>query len=126
MAHTPENAERRVRAIAALREMLRRGLEVESQSQIEDWSTFLNQALNKLTAAEIVDLLTWDSLANTRKNKKSLESHNQRVVVDTSSLYTVMMAHLALGFSSKQIEMVYSFWKIGTFFLILKVYRTVV
>ncbi|KAK1431477.1 hypothetical protein QVD17_07936 [Tagetes erecta] len=106
MAHTPENAERRVRAIAALREMLRRGLEVESQSQIEDWSTFLNQALNKLTAAEIVDLLTWDSLANTRKNKKSLESHNQRVVVDTSALYTVMMAHLALGFSSKQIEMI--------------------
>ncbi|KAJ0644719.1 hypothetical protein HanRHA438_Chr16g0758881 [Helianthus annuus] len=106
MAHTPENAERRVRAIAALQEMLRRGLEVESQSHIEDWSAFLNQALNKLTASEIVELLTWDSLANTRKNKKSLESHNQRVVVDTSSLYTVMIAHLALGFSSKQIEMI--------------------
>ncbi|KAL8253360.1 hypothetical protein R6Q59_037053 [Mikania micrantha] len=106
MAHTPENAERRVRAIAALRELLKRALEVESQSQIEDWSTFLNQALNKLMASEIVDLLTWDSLANARKNKKSLESHNQRAVVDTSSLYTVMMAHLALGFSSKQIEMI--------------------
>ncbi|KAI7751317.1 hypothetical protein M8C21_002877, partial [Ambrosia artemisiifolia] len=106
MAHTPENAERRVRGIAALQEMLRRGLEVESQSQIEDWSSFLNQALNKLMASEIVELLTWDSLANTRKNKKSLESHNQRVVVDTSSLYTVMMAHVALGFSSKQIEMI--------------------
>ncbi|KAI3783719.1 hypothetical protein L1987_42805 [Smallanthus sonchifolius] len=104
MAHTPENAERRVRAIAALRDLLRRGLDVESQ--IEDWPAFLNQALNKLMASEIVDLLTWDSLANTRKNKKSLESHNQRVVVDTSSLYTVLMAHLALGFSSKQIEMI--------------------
>ncbi|XP_076954442.1 plastid division protein CDP1, chloroplastic-like [Bidens hawaiensis] len=106
MAHTSENAERRTRAIAALREMLRRGLEVESQSQIEDWSSFLNQALSKLTASEIVDLLTWDTLANTRKNKKSLESHNQRAVVDTSSFYTVMMAHLALGFSTKQIEMI--------------------
>ncbi|KAL8233200.1 hypothetical protein R6Q57_002978 [Mikania cordata] len=106
MAHTPENAERRVRAIAALRELLKRALEVESQSQIEDWSTFLNQALNKLMASEIVDLLTWDSLANARKNKKSLDSHNQRAVVDTSSMYTVMMAHLALGFSSKQIEMI--------------------
>ncbi|XP_076913035.1 plastid division protein CDP1, chloroplastic-like [Bidens hawaiensis] len=106
MAHTPENAERRTRAIAALQEMLRRGLEVESQSQIEDWSSFLNQALSKLTASEIVDLLTWDTLANTRKNKKSLESHNQRAIVDTSSFYTVMMAHLALGFSTKQIEMI--------------------
>ncbi|CAH1446468.1 unnamed protein product [Lactuca virosa] len=106
MPHTQENAERRVGAIAALRELLRQGLDVESQCQIEDWSTFLNQALNKLMAAEIVELLTWDSLANTRKNKKSLESQNQRVVVDANCLYTVMMAHIALGFSSKQIEMI--------------------
>lgn len=120
MPHTQENAERRVGAIAALRELLRQGLDVESQCQIEDWSTFLNQALNKLMAAEIVELLTWDSLANTRKNKKSLESQNQRVVVDANCLYTVMMAHIALGFSSKQIEMVYSFWKPGTFFIYFK------
>ncbi|CAI9302110.1 unnamed protein product [Lactuca saligna] len=106
MPHTQENAERRVGAIAALRELLRQGLDVESQCQIEDWSTFLNQALNKLMAAEIVELLTWDSLANTRKNKKSLESQNQRVVVDANCLYTVMMAHIALGFSSKHIEMI--------------------
>lgn len=118
MPHTPDNSERRIGAIAALRELLRQGLDVETSCQIEDWSSFLNQALNKLMAAEIVELLTWDSLANTRKNKKSLESHNQRVVVDASSLYTVMMAHLALGFSSKQIEMVYSFRKIGTFFIL--------
>lgn len=106
MPFTAENGEKRTGAIAALRELLRQGLDVETSCQIEDWSSFLNQALNKLMAAEIVELLTWDSLANTRKNKKSLESHNQRVVVDTSSLYTVMMAHLALGFSSKQIEMI--------------------
>ncbi|XP_071710650.1 plastid division protein CDP1, chloroplastic [Rutidosis leptorrhynchoides] len=106
MPHTQENAERRVGAIAALRELLRQGLDVESSCQIDDWASFLNQALNKLLAAEIVELLTWDSLAITRKNRKSLESQNQRVVVDTTSLYTVMMAHLALGFSSKQIEMI--------------------
>ncbi|GKB75281.1 plastid division protein CDP1, chloroplastic, partial [Tanacetum coccineum] len=106
MPHTPENSERRAGAMAALRELLRQGLDVESSCQIEDWPSFLNQALNKLTAAEIVELLTWDTLANTRKNKKSLESQNQRVVIDTSSLYTVMMAHLALGFSSKQIELI--------------------
>lgn len=106
MPHTQENAERRVGAIAALRELLRQGLDVDSQCQVDDWSNFLNQALNKLTAVEIVELLTWDSLANTRKNKKSLESQNQRVVVDANCLYTVMMAHIALGFSSKQIEMI--------------------
>ncbi|KAJ9546061.1 hypothetical protein OSB04_025768 [Centaurea solstitialis] len=106
MAHTPENAERRVGAIAALRELLRQGLDVETSCQVEDWPCFLNQALNKLTAAEIVELLNWDSLANTRKNKKSLESQKQRIVIDPSCLYVVMMAHLALGFSSKQIEMV--------------------
>ncbi|XP_024970664.1 plastid division protein CDP1, chloroplastic [Cynara cardunculus var. scolymus] len=106
MPHTPENAERRVGAIAALRELLRQGLDVETSCQVEDWPCFLNQALNKLTAAEIVELLNWDSLANTRKNKKSLESQNQRIVVDASCLYVVMMAHMALGFSSKQIEMI--------------------
>lgn len=106
MPHTQENAERRVGAIAALRELLRQGLDVETSCQIEDWPSFLNQALNKLMAAEIILLLKWDNLANTRKNRKSLESQNQRVVVDTTSLYTVMMAHLALGFSSKQIEMI--------------------
>ncbi|KAL4555902.1 hypothetical protein LXL04_038534 [Taraxacum kok-saghyz] len=106
MPHSQENAERRVGAIAALRELLRQGLDVDSQCQIDDWSNFLNQALNKLTAAEITELLTWDSLVNTRKNKKSLESQNQRTVIDASCLYTVMMAHIALGFSSKQIEMI--------------------
>ncbi|KAL4557365.1 hypothetical protein LXL04_035541 [Taraxacum kok-saghyz] len=106
MPHSQENAERRVGAIAALRELLRQGLDVDSQCQIDDWSNFLNQALNKLTAAEITELLTWDRLVNTRKNKKSLESQNQRTVIDASCLYTVMMAHIALGFSSKQIEMI--------------------
>ncbi|KAI3757105.1 hypothetical protein L6452_04638 [Arctium lappa] len=106
MPHTPENAERRVGAIAALRELLRQGLDVETSCQVEDWPCFLNQALNKLTAAEVVELLNWDSLANTRKNKKSLESQNQRIVVDPSCLYVVMMAHMALGFSGKQIEMI--------------------
>nr|XP_043615276.1 plastid division protein CDP1, chloroplastic [Erigeron canadensis] len=106
LPHTQENAERRVGAIAALRELLRQGLDVETSCQIEDWPSFLNQALTKLMATEIVELLPWDSLANTRKNRKSLESQNQRVIVDTSSLYTVMMAHLALGFSRKQIEMI--------------------
>ncbi|KAL4567746.1 hypothetical protein LXL04_023339 [Taraxacum kok-saghyz] len=106
MPQSQENADRRVGAIAALRELLRQGLDVDSQCQIDDWSNFLNQALNKLTAAEITELLIWDSLVNTRKNKKSLESQNQRTVIDASCLYTVMMAHIALGFSSKQIEMI--------------------
>lgn len=106
MPHTQENAERRVGAIAALRELLGKGLDLESQCQVDDWSNFLNQALNKLRAVEIVDLLTWDVLANTRKNKKSLESQNQRTVIDANCLYTVMIAHIALGLSSKQIELI--------------------
>ena len=67
MPLSQENAERRVWAIAGLRELLRQGLDVDSQCQIDDWSNFLNQALNKLTAAEITELLTWDSLVNTQK-----------------------------------------------------------
>ncbi|KAB1213196.1 Plastid division protein CDP1, chloroplastic [Morella rubra] len=106
MAHSPENAERRHGAIAALRELLRQGLEVETLRQVQDWPCFLSQALNRLMATEIVDLLPWDSLAATRKNKKSLESQNQRVVIDFGCFYVVLIAHLALGFSSKQTELI--------------------
>lgn len=110
MAHSPENAERRRGAIAALRELLRQGLEVETLRQVQDWPCFLSQALNRLMATEIVDLLPWDSLAATRKNKKSLESQNQRVVIDFGCFYVVLIAHLALGFSSKQTELVSPFF----------------
>ena len=55
MPHTPENAERRLGAIAALRELLRQGLDVEASCKVEDWPCFLSQALNKLMATEIVN-----------------------------------------------------------------------
>lgn len=110
MPHTPENAERRIGAIAALRELLRQGLDVESSCQVQDWACFLNQALKKLLATEIVDLVPWDSLAITRKNRKSLEAQNQRIVIDFSSFYVVLLAHIALGVSSKQIDLVISFF----------------
>lgn len=106
MPRTPENAERRLGAIAALRELLRQGLDVEASCQVQDWQCFLNQALNKLMASEIVELLQWDNLALTRKNKKSIESQNQRVVIDFNCFYMVLLAHIALGFSSKQIDLV--------------------
>ncbi|XP_031406118.1 plastid division protein CDP1, chloroplastic isoform X2 [Punica granatum] len=104
MPHSPENAERRQGAISALRELLRQGLDVESSCKVQDWPCFLSQALMRLMAIEIVDLLPWDDLAQIRKNKKSLESHNQRGVIDFSCFYMVLLAHIALGFSSKQTE----------------------
>ncbi|KAM1786974.1 hypothetical protein TB2_039515 [Malus domestica] len=106
MSHSPENAERRRGAIAALRELVRQGLDVETSCRVQDWPCFLTQALNRLMASEIVDLLPWDELAITRKNKKSLESQNQRVVIDFNCFYAVLIAHVALGFSSKQKELI--------------------
>ncbi|GMH31553.1 hypothetical protein Nepgr_033397 [Nepenthes gracilis] len=106
LPHTADNAERRCGAIAALRELLRQGLNVETACQVHDWPCFLSQALSKLMASEIVDLLSWDSLATTRKNKKSLESQNQRVVIDFDGFYTALIAHIALGFSSRQIDLI--------------------
>ncbi|XP_061957110.1 plastid division protein CDP1, chloroplastic-like [Populus nigra] len=106
MLHSPENAERRRGAIAALRELLRQGLDVETSCRVQDWPCFLSQALNRLMATEIVDLLPWDDLALVRKNKKSLESQNQRVVIDFNCFYMAILAHIALGFSSKQTELV--------------------
>ncbi|KAI5330641.1 hypothetical protein L3X38_030039 [Prunus dulcis] len=106
MPHSPENAERRRGAIAALRELVRQGLGVETSCRVQDWPCFLSQAFNRLMASEIVDLLPWDDLAITRKNKKSLESQNQRVIIDFNCLYMVLIAHIALGFSSKQKELI--------------------
>ncbi|KAI8542591.1 hypothetical protein RHMOL_Rhmol08G0149600 [Rhododendron molle] len=106
MPRAPENAERRLRAIAALRELLRQGLDVEASCQVRDWPFFLSQALNKLMATEIVNLLPWDSLAVTRKNKKSIESQNQRVVIDFNCFHMALTAHIALGFSSKQTDLI--------------------
>ncbi|KAK6921365.1 ARC6, IMS domain, partial [Dillenia turbinata] len=103
---TPENAERRRGAISALRELVRQGLDVETPCQVQDWPCFLTQAFNKLMAAEIVGLLQWDSLVDTRRNKKSFESQNQRVVIDFNCFYTALIAHMALGFSSKQKELI--------------------
>ena len=106
MPHSPENAERRRGAIAALRELLRQGLDLETSCRVQDWPCFLSQALNRLMATEIVDLLPWDDLVLIRKNKKSIESQNQRVVIDFNCFYMVLLAHVALGFSSKQSELV--------------------
>ncbi|KAJ6868280.1 hypothetical protein NC651_033368 [Populus alba x Populus x berolinensis] len=104
--HSPENAERRRGAIAALRELLRQGLDLETSCRVQDWPCFLSQALNRLMATEIVDLLPWDDLVLIRKNKKSLESQNQRVVIDFNCFYVALLAHIALGFSSKQTELI--------------------
>lgn len=109
MPHRPENAERRLGAISALRELLRQGLDVESSCQVQDWPCFLSQAFSRLMASEIVELLQWDNLALTRKNKKSLDSQNQRGVIDFNGFYVVLMAHIALGFSSKQTDLVMIF-----------------
>ncbi|KAF8014626.1 hypothetical protein BT93_H0439 [Corymbia citriodora subsp. variegata] len=106
MPRSPENAERRRGALAALRELLRQGLDVETSCRVQDWPCFLNQALSRLMATEIIDLLPWDDLAMTRKNKKSLESQNQRVIVDFDCFYVVLIAHMALGFSAKQMELI--------------------
>ncbi|KAG5233795.1 cell division family protein [Salix suchowensis] len=92
MLHSLENAERRRGAIAALCELLRQGLDVETSCRVQDWPCFLSQALNRLMATEI--------------NKKSLESQNQRVVIDFNCFYMVILAHVALGFSSKKTELV--------------------
>ncbi|XP_059643714.1 plastid division protein CDP1, chloroplastic [Cornus florida] len=106
MPHTPENAERRLGAIAALRELLRQGLDVVTSCQVQDWPCFLSQALNKLMASEIVDLLPWDNLAIARKNKKSIESQNQKVVIDFNCFYMALLAHFAFGYSSKQTDLI--------------------
>ncbi|XP_062183654.1 plastid division protein CDP1, chloroplastic-like isoform X2 [Phragmites australis] len=106
LPQTPENSERRRGAIAALCELLRHGLDVESSCRVHDWPCFLSQAMNRLLATEIVDLLSWDTLATTRKNKRSLESQSQRVVVDFNCFYVAMLAHLAFGFSTRQTELI--------------------
>ncbi|XP_058097880.1 plastid division protein CDP1, chloroplastic isoform X2 [Magnolia sinica] len=106
MPNTPENSERRRGAMAALRELLRQGLEVETSCRVQDWPCFLSQSLNKLMATEIVDLLHWDELAVTRKNKKSLESQNQRVVIDFNCFYMAVIAHIGHGFSSRQTDLI--------------------
>lgn len=102
----PDSAERRRGALAALQELIRQGLDVESSCRVQDWPSFLIQAMNRLMATEIVDLLSWDTLAVTRKNKKSIESQSQRVVLDLNCFYLAMVAHIALGFSMRQNEMV--------------------
>ncbi|CAL0323881.1 unnamed protein product [Lupinus luteus] len=106
MPHTPENVGRRRGAIAALCELLRQGLDVEASCQVQDWPSFLSQAFDNLLANEIVDLLPWDNLAEMRKNKKTIESQNLRVVIDANCFYRVFTAHMALGFSSKQKELI--------------------
>ncbi|OMO77984.1 hypothetical protein COLO4_24905 [Corchorus olitorius] len=106
LPQSPENAERRRGAVAALRELLRQGLDVESSCQVQDWSSFLSQALNRLLASEIIDILPWDNLAIARKNKKSIESQNQRVVIDFACFYMALIAHIALGFSSRQTDLI--------------------
>ncbi|CAL9112513.1 unnamed protein product [Musa textilis] len=106
LPHVPDNAECRCGALAALQELIRQGLDVEFSCRVQDWPCFLIQAMNKLMASEIVDLLSWDSLAIKRKNKKSIESQNQRIVLDFNCFYLAMIAHIALGFSTRQNEMI--------------------
>ncbi|KAJ8490492.1 hypothetical protein OPV22_012213 [Ensete ventricosum] len=106
LPHVPDNAECRRGALAALQELIRQGLDVEFSCRVQDWPCFLIQAMNKLVASEIVDLLSWDSLAIKRKNKKSIESQNQRIVLDFNCFYLAMIAHIALGFSTRKNEMI--------------------
>ncbi|KAJ0963942.1 hypothetical protein J5N97_029064 [Dioscorea zingiberensis] len=103
---TPDNVEHRQRAILALHELLRQGLNAEVSCRVQDWPCFLTLAMNKLMSAEIVDLHSWDTLAITRKNKKSLQSQHQRIVIDFNCLYMAMIAHIAFGFSTRQPEMI--------------------
>ncbi|CAL0332627.1 unnamed protein product [Lupinus luteus] len=105
-SHIPENVDKRRGAIAALRELLRQGLDGEASCQVQDWPSFLSQAFDNLLANEIVDLLPWDNIAVVRKNKKTIESHNLRVVIDANCFYRVFAAHMALGFFSKQKELI--------------------
>ncbi|PKA54978.1 Plastid division protein CDP1, chloroplastic [Apostasia shenzhenica] len=104
--YNPDYADHRKGAIAALRELLRQGLDAETCCRVQDWHCFFGQAIQKLTAAEIVDLLSWVDLGTARKNKKSLESQNQRVVIDFKCFHLAMIAHLALGFSTRQIDLI--------------------
>lgn len=106
MPNTPENAERRLGANAALRELLRQGLDIETTCQIQDWPCFLYQALSVLMAVEIVELLPWEKLASIRKNRKSIESQNQRIVIDFHCFYLALIAHIALGFSTQQRDLI--------------------
>ncbi|XVF30305.1 hypothetical protein REPUB_Repub16aG0045300 [Reevesia pubescens] len=106
LPQSPGNADRRRGAISALRELLRQGLDVETSCEVQDWSSFLSQALNRLLASEVVDILPWDNLAIARKNKKSIESQNQRVIIDFTCFYTALIAHIALGFSSRQTDLI--------------------
>lgn len=103
---TPENAERREGALAALRELLRQGLEGEASCAVRDWSDFLSQVMKKLLAIEIVGLLPWDTIALIRKNNNSSEAQQQRFVIDCNCFYIVLLAHIALGFSSKRPELI--------------------
>lgn len=106
---TSDKSERRRGAMGALRELLRQGLDADPSCQVQDWSYFLRQALSRLTANEIVELLYWDTLAVTRKNRKSLESQTQRTVIDFDCFYLAMLAHIAFGFSTRRADMVTSF-----------------
>ncbi|KAG6537068.1 hypothetical protein ZIOFF_002148 [Zingiber officinale] len=106
LPHSPESTERRHGALAALQELVRQGLDVEPSCRVQDWPCFLSQAMNKLIALEIVDLLSWDTLAVIRKNKKSIESQSQKVIIDFGCFYLAMMAHIALGFSTRNTEMI--------------------
>lgn len=103
---TPENAERREGALAALRELLRQGLEGEASCAVRDWSVFLSQAMKKLLAIEIVGLLPWDTIALIRKNNNSSEAQQQRFVIDCNCFYIALLAHIALGFSKKRPELI--------------------
>ncbi|KAM0945276.1 putative protein ACCUMULATION AND REPLICATION OF CHLOROPLASTS 6-like, IMS [Dioscorea sansibarensis] len=103
---TPKNVEHRQRAILALHELLRQGLNSEASCRVQDWPCFLTHAMNKLMAAEIVDLLSWDTLAIARKNKKSLQSQHQRIMIDFNCFYVAMIAHIAFGFSTRQTEVI--------------------
>lgn len=103
---TPENAERREGALAALRELLRQGLEGEASCAVRDWSVFLSQAMKKLLAIEIVSLLPWDTIALIRKNNNSSEAQQQRFVIDCNCFYIALLAHIALGFSKKRPELI--------------------
>lgn len=64
---TPENAERKEGALAALRELLRQGLEGEASCAVRDWSDFLSQVMKKLLAIEIVGLLPWDNCSHSKE-----------------------------------------------------------
>ncbi|KAJ7528825.1 hypothetical protein O6H91_15G021800 [Diphasiastrum complanatum] len=103
---TPENKDKRAGALAALVELIRQGLSADPSCSVRDWESFLCSAVGKLSAKEIVDLLPWETLFVLRKGQDTNEAKQQRAMFNVDCLYTVLIAHIARGFSTRNPELI--------------------